>query len=264
MKRWVKWTIGIVAALVVGSYGVMLQQKAARHADASPLAMAASVSDADVKVEYNTYLTFRPTHVTERMGLIFYPGAYTDLRGYAPTLKPLAAAGYRVIAVPMPFELAILGIDSAAKVLAANPDMKHWVIMGHSVGGTAAAAFASQNRAALDGVVIWDSFPAAFAALSDYEKPVWNIHRATPDKAPPETFTRQRHLFPANSQWVPIPTGIHMYFGSFSGGGYKEDWAPGITEAEQHTQVVAGTLRALADVERSAGIAPVEAAPTSN
>jgi pimeloyl-ACP methyl ester carboxylesterase len=169
-----------------------------------------------------------------------------------------------VIAVPMPFELAILGIDSAAKVQAANPDVKHWVIMGHSVGGTAAAAFASQNHAAVDGVVIWDSFPASFAALSDFEKPVWQIHRATPNKAPPETFERQRGLFPAGSHWVPIPGGIHMYFGSFSGGGYKEDWAPGITEAEQHKQVVAGTLQALADVERYVGISPpAEAVSTS-
>jgi hypothetical protein len=103
MKRWLRWTLISVVTLVLLMAGFMVQQKAARHADASPDAIAAATSDDEVKVEYGDYITFRPLRTPERLGLIFYPGAYTDVRGYAPTLKPIAAAGYRVIAVPMPF-----------------------------------------------------------------------------------------------------------------------------------------------------------------
>jgi hypothetical protein len=42
-----------------------------------------------------------------------------------------------------------------------------------------------------------------------------------------------------------------MYFGSFTGGGYQEDWPPEISEAQQHVLVIAGTLEALADIEQA-------------
>ncbi|MDX2142886.1 MAG: alpha/beta hydrolase [Rhodospirillaceae bacterium] len=249
--RALRWTATVVVTLVALTFAALWQQKYARHADASPLAIAAATPDDEVKVEFGEYLTFRPLRGPERLGVIFYPGAFTDIRGYAPTLRSVAAAGYRVIAVPMPFELAILSTDRAAGVLAANADMKHWAIIGHSVGGTAAAIFANAHRDALDGVIIWDSFPPTFASLADWQKPVWQIHRAKLDGAPPETFARQRHLFPPGSRWVPIPGGIHMNFGAFSGGGYKEDWAPEIDQSAQHKLVVAATLEALAEIERA-------------
>jgi hypothetical protein len=113
-----------------------------------------------------------------------------------------------------------------------------------------AGLFASRHVEALDGVVIWDSFPAA--DLAQYPKPVWHIHRATPDGAPPALFAQRRGLFPAGSHWVPIRGGVHLYFGDFVGGGYQEDWAPSISRDQQQLQVVAATLQALADIEQSA------------
>jgi hypothetical protein len=111
------------------------------------------------------------------------------------------------------------------------------------------AAFASRNRGALEGVIVWDSYPPSITSLSDYPKPVWHIHRARPDGTPPQTFEDQRHLFPANSRWVAIPGGIHMYFGSFEPGGYQEDWAPAISRDAQQSQIVIATLAALKSME---------------
>jgi pimeloyl-ACP methyl ester carboxylesterase len=249
VKRALKWTAVVLAAVVVLIIGAAFQQKAARHADASPAALAAAVSDDDVRVDEGAYLTFRPIKTPERMGVVFYPGAFTDIRGYAPTLKPLASAGYRVVVTPMPFELSILAIDRALAVMAANPDIKRWAILGHSIGGAAAGSFAHGNPNAVEGVIIWDSYPPATSSLAEFPKPAWHIHRATPDGKPPEKFAAQRGLFPPSSTWVPVPGGIHMNFGAFSGGGYVEDWEPSISQQEQHKLVVAATLRALADIE---------------
>ncbi len=251
MKRWVRWTLIVILALVALSAGVMWQQRSSRYADASPLARAAATSGADVRVDAQPYLTFRPLQKPERLGVIVYPGAYVDIRGYAPTLRRIAAEGYRVIVVQMPFDLAILSTDRALEVEAANADIQHWVIAGHSVGGAAAAVFANRHPDSVAGVVIWDSYPPSMASLADFSKPVWHIHRATPDGAPPPTFTQQRGTFPRDSHWVPLPGGIHMNFGSFSGGGYQEDWAATISQEQQHDLVVAGTLQALADIERT-------------
>ncbi len=250
IKRVFRWTMVGVSALLLVGLAATWQQQYARHADASPLAMTATTSDDSVSVAAGRYLTFRPRSGGERLGVVLYPGAYVDVRGYAPVLRRVAAAGYRVIVAPMPFELAILSIDRVLDVRSENADLQHWVLAGHSLGGAAAATFAAQHRGALEGLIIWDSYPPSFASLADFEKPVWHIHRAKLDGAPPDTFVRQRHLFPRDSRWVPIPGGIHMNFGSFVGGGYQEDWAPEISQAAQHDLVVAAMLQALADIER--------------
>jgi hypothetical protein len=239
--------LGLVAVLAL-SLAYTLQQQWSRHADATPEAIAATASDADVLVEQGRFITLRPRRVPERMGVVVYPGAYVDVRGYVPTLRPVAAAGYRVVIVPMPFELAVYGINRALDVKAANPDVKRWAIVGHSVGGAMGPAFASRHRDALDGVIIWDSYPPSIANLADYPKPVWHIHRATPDGAPPPAFAAQRAMFPPHSRWVPIPGGIHMYFGSFEPGGYQEDWAPSITREAQQALVARATIEALASM----------------
>lgn len=145
----------IIIAVVIMSvltFGVMWQQRYSRYADASPLSIASVTSDDDVQVEEGRYLTFRPINTEERLGVIVYPGAYLDIRGYAPILKRVAKAGYRVVVAPMPFDLAILAIDRAADIQAAYPEVLHWVVLGHSVGGTAAAAFAAGHPEAVDGV----------------------------------------------------------------------------------------------------------------
>lgn len=235
-------------ALIALSLGAVWLQQHARHADAAPEALALEKGDAEVAVEHGEFLTLRPRRGFERAGVIFYPGAYVDVRGYLPTLRPVAAAGYRVVIVPMPFELAIFGIDRALAVQRAHRDLRDWVIIGHSVGGAMAPVFADRHRNALRGVIIWDSYPPSFASLRDAPWPVWLIHRATADGAPPASFVRQRALFPEDSRWAPIRGGIHMNFGAFRGGGYVEDWPAGISQAAQHREVVRMTLAALAQM----------------
>ena len=243
--RILKWTaLGLVALVLLSILGTWVHQQR-RHADASPMALAAMRTDPRVRIDDGKFLVLRPTAGGERRGVILYPGAYVDIRGYVPTMTPLAAAGYRVVVVSMPFELAVFGIDRALDVIAGNPDITSWTIIGHSVGGAMAAVVADREPAAFDGVIIWDSYPPSFASLVDHPRPVWLIHRATPDGAPPPAFARQRHLFPRDSRWAAIPGGIHMQFGSFAPGGYQEDWAPTITETEQHRVVVRLTLEAL-------------------
>ena len=100
MKR-ILWrtTLVVVALGVLSILGTWMQQQW-RHADAAPEAIAAAVTDAEVSIESGRFLTLRPRRVPERMGVVVYPGAYVDIRGYVPTLRPIAAAGYRVVIVP--------------------------------------------------------------------------------------------------------------------------------------------------------------------
>lgn len=249
MKKVLKIGAVLLVLLAVGGTAGMWAWSRSRHAEAAAEAIAALQSDAAVTVTEGRYIEFRPAGQPVRMGVVFYPGASCDARGYAPVLRRLAAAGYLVVDVPMPFELALFAPGRAAAVQAAYPEVKRWAMIGHSLGGAMAATFAHDNPDKVAGLVIWDSYPPDSKSLADFPGPVWQIHRATPDGKPPPAFAERRHLFPADGPWVAVPGGIHMHFGSFDGGAYVESWEPSISRAESQEQITAATLEALRAIE---------------
>lgn len=250
MKRALKYLATALVALALVAWVGLWAWGNSRHAQPGPEALAALQSDASVTVvEDGRYLVFRPASREARLGVIFYPGANCDTRGYAPVLRRLAAAGYFVVDVSMPLEFAFLAPDRANDVQARYPQIARWAMIGHSLGGAMAASYVARHPDAMLGLVIWDSYPPSNQSLADYPRPVWHIHRATLNGMPPLSFSEQRQLFPPTSRWVPIPGGIHMYFGDFVGGGFVEDWQPSISRGEQHDRAVAATLEALQAIE---------------
>jgi len=244
MKKSLKYGLGGIALLVLLVAGYLYSTQA-NKAMPAPEAIAALVSDERVTVEDGQFLVFRPTGAAPTTGVIFYPGAACDVRGYAPVLRRVAERGYLVIDVPMPLDMAIFAPNRADDVRAAFPTVKRWVIAGHSLGGAMAAHYAHQHPDDLAGLLLWDSGPAASDTLVELKYPVWHIHRATADGRPPEKLEGYRNLFPATSTWIPVRGGIHMYYGSFVGGGYKEQWKPTISREAQQDIAVTGTLNAL-------------------
>lgn len=65
-----------------------------------PEALAALESDAQVHVETDPCLMFRPTNQDPTTGLILYPGGRVDPRAYAPAARALAEEGHLVIIAP--------------------------------------------------------------------------------------------------------------------------------------------------------------------
>ena len=82
-----------------------------------PEAIAALSSDAAVMVTTEPWLLFEPAAGPGEVGLIFYPGGKVDPRSYAPAANQIAAAGYRVVILPMPLNLAIFAPDRAQEVI---------------------------------------------------------------------------------------------------------------------------------------------------
>ncbi|MDH5254812.1 MAG: alpha/beta hydrolase [Gammaproteobacteria bacterium] len=247
MKKFLKYGLGGGLLVLVLAFGGYLYWTQANRAEPAAEAIAALGSDAQVLVEDGEYVVFRPAgaNPADLTGVIFYPGAACDPRGYAPVLRRVAGRGYFIVAVPMPVDMAIFAPNRADAVRASFPAVKRWVIAGHSMGGAMAAHYAHNHPTDLAGIILWDSRPAEGDTLVDVSYPVWHIHRATADGRAPEKLERYRSLFPANSTWIPVPGGIHMYFGSFVGGGYKEEWQPAISREVQQDAAVTGTLNAL-------------------
>jgi hypothetical protein len=84
---------------------------------------------------------------TERGWYVFEPAAY------APLMQRLSDGGVLAVIVPMPLDLAVLGINRADDVIEAYPDVDSWVIGGHSLGGAMTAEYLKKRPDAVDGLV---------------------------------------------------------------------------------------------------------------
>ena len=250
MKKFLKILLAVVVLVPLLAFGWLTYSTEKNLATPAQEALAALDSDASVQVDSGDWLIMRPAASETTAGLILYPGANCDIRGYAPVLREVAAQGTLVVVMSMPFDFSIFAPDRADDVRTAFPQIKQWVIAGHSMGGVMAARYAFHHPDDIAGLILWDSYPAGSNSLAESTLPVWHIHRATPDGMASQKFQDMRHLFPDDSKWIPIPGGQHMYFGSFDGGGYQEEWAAGIDRAEQQTIVTATMLEGMARMLR--------------
>jgi dienelactone hydrolase len=246
MKKFLKILAGVVIGIPLLAYGWLVYSTDKNLATPTDDALAALVSDEAVIVDSGDWLIMRPATSTPTTGVILYPGANCEISGYAPVLRDIAAAGYLVVAVSMPFDLAIFAPGRADEVRAAFPEIARWVLIGHSIGGAMAGRYAFQHQDDLAGLIMWDAYPPDSNSLADAALPVVHVHRADSEGVAPQHFLDAKPLFPGDSVWVPVPGGAHMYFGSFDGGGYVEDRPPTINREAQHEIVIAATLDGLA------------------
>jgi pimeloyl-ACP methyl ester carboxylesterase len=212
----------------------------------TPEALSALESDSQVTVTTGDYITFQPADLQPTTGFIFYPGGRVDYRAYAPVLRMIAEQGYFVALVPVSLNLAFFDINAAAPVLPQHPEIKHWAVSGHSLGGVAASVFAKDHLDQLDGLVFFASYPAD-DSLKNADIKTLSIY-GTKDMAGMEKFDETKALMPANTKYVVIEGGNHAQFGSY--GFQPGDNAATISAEEQWAQITAATVEFLKGLEQ--------------
>ncbi len=237
-RRWLLLLLLIPVLAVVGFVGW-----AAGAAAPLAEAQAAMQSDAQVAVTTNPWLVFQPVGATAQTGLILYPGAKVAPAAYAPAAHQFAAAGYLVIIVPMPLNLAIFDADRATAVIATYLQVRHWAIGGHSLGGAMAAQFAYAHPAAVQGLVLWAAYPPDGGSMADRPLAVVSISGTQDGLAIPAKIAASRPLLPPTTTWVPIAGGNHAQFGWY--GPQDGDGVATISREAQQAQVVSATLQLL-------------------
>jgi pimeloyl-ACP methyl ester carboxylesterase len=190
----------------------------------TPEALAALESDTRVTVTENDWIIFSPSDASPTKGLIFYPGGECDERGYAEPLRAIAASGFLVVLVPMPWQLAVFAPNRANDVIAAFPEIKKWAIGGHSLGGSMAANYAANHQDLIEGLLLWDAYSPNDLANSALK--VRMVHRADASGEPPEDYTSKLPLLPAQTEYVPLIGGQHLNFGRFIAGRLYRDAEP--------------------------------------
>lgn len=176
-------------------------------------ALAALRSDDQPSYQQGGWLVFPPAGLPPETGLILYPGGRVDYRAYAPAAEAIASRGFLVVLVRMPLNLAVFDPGAAARVMAAFPEIEHWAVGGHSLGGAMAANFVYTHPGTVDGLVLWASYPAASNDLSTSQVQVLSISGSRDGLSTPEKIAASVPLLPPGTTWVPIAGGNHAGFG---------------------------------------------------
>jgi pimeloyl-ACP methyl ester carboxylesterase len=190
-------------------------------------------SSQNITIEKSPMLTFLPGKNPSSTGFIFYPGGHVNYKSYAPAAYKLAEKGVMVVIVPMPLSLAVLNPDAAEDVMKSHPEIKRWVIGGHSLGGAMAANYAYNHQGQVSGLVLWASYPAESNNLSQTDLPVMSIYGSLDGMATTETLQRTKALLPANTQYVEIRGGNHAQMGWY--GNQAGDNPAAISREEQQS-----------------------------
>ena len=241
-KKWI-W-LGLLGILLLSVAGFLLW--ASFPLGPAPEALSALESDSTVEVfSMPDMVVFIPRQLQPQTGLIFYPGGRVDYRSYAPALKKVAEAGYLVALPKMPLSLAVFDPDRAEEIIAAYPQLKNWVIGGHSLGGAMAASYIHKNLDQGYGLTLWASYPAASNDLASEEVAVLSVY-GTRDMSVDELVENQARL-PDSTRWVVIEGGNHAQFGNY--GPQPGDQTPQISIEQQQRITVEATINFLKSFE---------------
>ncbi len=221
---------------------------AGRPAMATTEALDALTTDENIVVTTTPWLVFTPVTPTATTGFIFYPGGLVDPRAYAPAARAIAAEGYLVAIVPMPFNLAVFAPNRGLDVMAAYPTIKRWAVGGHSLGGAMAANFAAGQDEAVNALILWASYPASNNSLARRaDLQVTSVYGTNDGLATIDKIEESRALLPPDSTFVAIEGGNHAQFGWY--GAQDGDNPAAIPHDKQEAQTITATLGALAALE---------------
>lgn len=247
MRKWLlRGLIIVVIVLIVATIGFVAWAGTPSGAlmDSVPPALE---SDSAVAVTTDPWLTFIPADAeSARTGFIFYPGGRVLAEAYAPVLHQIADAGYLVVAPAMPLNLAVFAPERASEIIDAHPEIEHWVIGGHSLGGAMAATYAHAHPDKVDGLVLWASYPQDSDTLATTDLAVVSIYGTLDGVASRDNIDASHANLPSDAVFVAIDGGNHAQFGDY--GDQSGDNPATITRADQQAQVATATLAVLAAV----------------
>lgn len=195
--------------------------------------MALDVLSQDSGIPVQDNLTVLSPTVPSDTAIIFYPGAKVEAEGYLPLLEQIKQTGVTCILVHMPFNMAIFDADAADDVMEQFPNIQHWYMAGHSMGGAMASQFASEHQDEIDGLILLGVY-----IYGDYPDEKTLTVYGSLNQSVEDHIDYTENI-------VEIVGGNHAQFGNY--GPQKGDLPATISAAEQQAQ----TVDAISDFMRS-------------
>lgn len=171
----------------------------------------------------------------DTLGFVLYPGGKIAPEAYLPVAAAMAEMGIAVYIVKTPYNLAFFAPGSGNRARAKRPEIQHWLIGGHSLGGIVAASVAASNPEDWAGLILFASYTTKRADLSETDLPVLSVYGAVDHLVPPSATHANARYLPINTMYVNIPGANHAGFGFY--GPQKGDGKAYISAEEQRSKI---------------------------
>ncbi|MGB5952307.1 MAG: alpha/beta hydrolase [Ornithinimicrobium sp.] len=243
-RRWLRVTgavLGVLVSVTLLSALVFL-----RPFSATPDAIDAMSGSVEVKVaDSATRITLSPGGDGESptsVGMVFQPGARVDPRAYVPLLSEIAATGHLVVIIKQPFNIGFTAINAPSEIIEDHPEIAHWALAGHSLGGVAGSSYAADTQGQVDAVLFWASYP--LGSLADSDLAVTSISGSNDGLSTPADIEESRKNLPPDTTFVQVDGAVHAFFGDY--GPQAGDGEPAVSRASAQRQIVEASITALA------------------
>jgi len=233
MKKRIKIIILlIVTILVLLSGGFLVYAADYSHADQTAMALAEDTTQVNIQGD----LLILDSAVPGDTGLIFYPGGKVEAEAYLPLLDQLRDQGITCVLVKMPFNLAVFNKNGGDAAFDARPEITHWMIGGHSLGGVMASSFAVDHPDQIEEVIL----------LGAYVYGGWSQDKALTIYGSQDLVLDQTKVDYEKNVLV-LQGGNHANYGNY--GKQKGDGIATISKAEQQKQTVEAILAFIGKAE---------------
>ena len=225
-KLWI-WLSAILAiiAILVGACAIYLLNY--YHADEDAIEAFLGEDTLTYSVLEDGSIVYEPDGATA--GFIFYPGGKVEHKAYIPLMHALAERGIVTILVEMPFRLAVFDVDAADGLQALFLNIESWYIGGHSLGGSMAAAYLSENVSRYDGLVLLAAYSTEDLTSTDLR--VLSVYGSEDKVLNMKKYRKNKANLPGGFEETVIEGGCHAYFGMY--GRQDGDGTPTVTAEEQ-------------------------------
>jgi hypothetical protein len=226
MKRRTKIVVAsLLGILILLAGGFFIYTSDYSLADQTAMAIALDTSQIETQ---DDLIILDPVEAGD-VGLIFYPGGKVQAEAYLPLLDQLRDQGVTCVLVKMPFNLAVFNKGGGSAAFDVRPEITHWFIGGHSLGGVMASSFAVDHPDQIEGVVL----------LGAYVYGGW-----TPDKALTIYGSLDKVLDKTKIDYstnvLVIQGGNHANYGNY--GKQKGDGTATISRKQQQLETVDAIL----------------------
>lgn len=244
-------TVGRIALIVLAAGWIALIAWLRPYPAIEPALTAMHSTSTVTVTETSTEIVLAPTGTPDSTAVFFQPGALVDARAYAAVLRPQAEQGTVVVIAKQPLGIAFLSLNAFDAARAQFPEVKGWVLGGHSLGGTVAAmqAEAGQHDAHSPavGLFLYASYPSTDMSTT-LRIPVASISGSRDGLATPAKIDASRANLPADSQFTVIEGADHAQFGAY--GPQTGDNPATISADDARTQIADATTTFLRSLPR--------------
>ncbi len=224
-KRTKNVLLSIMTILIILIGGFFVYASDYSHADQTAMALAEDKTQVTTQGD----LMILDPVVPGDTGLIFYPGGKVEAEAYLPLLDQLREQGITCVLVKMPFNLAVFNKNGGEAVFDARPEITHWLIGGHSLGGVMASSFAVDHSDQIENVIL----------LGAYVYGGWSPDKALTIYGSQDLVLDQTKV-DYDTNVLIIDGGNHANYGDY--GKQKGDGTATISKAEQQKQTVEAIL----------------------